>query len=111
MLQIEISETYADILKPLQTHVDEALRRYALEQVQQKLLESEQHVQVWEQKYGCTYDLFVYRTATDPDYVAQLNQNEETQLWESDLIAWEFDVKDWQTWRHHLQSLSITTSL
>ena len=101
MLQVEIKETYADILYPLQDHVDEAMRRYALETVQTRLFELEDRVQQWVEKYGCSYDLFVYRLTTDETYVDQLNSTPKTQLWDSDLLAWEFDVKDLQVWQQH----------
>jgi hypothetical protein len=106
MHQVAVDETYAAILQPLEEHVDEALRRYALEKVQERLLELEQRVQKWEEKYGCSYDLFAFRTATDEAYVDALNQDPETRLWESDLLAWEFDSTQLQEWRRRLQKLS-----
>ncbi|MBE2197585.1 MAG: hypothetical protein IAE79_03175 [Anaerolinea sp.] len=106
MLQVQVSETYATILQPLDKHVNEALRRYALEKVQEQLLHLEKQVQQWEDKYGCSYDLFAFRTATDEAYVQELNTHPATQLWESDLLAWEFDAAQLQEWRRHLQILS-----
>lgn len=106
MLQVQVDESYATILWPLEKHVDEALRRYALEKVQGQLLDLERRVQHWEDKYGCSYDLFAFRTATDEAYVQSLNAQAATQLWESDLLAWEFDHIELQEWRKHLQMLS-----
>ncbi len=106
MLQVQVDETYATILRPLEDHIEEALRRYALEKVQEQLLNLERRVQNWETRYGCSYDLFAYRTAVDEEYVQQLNTDPATQLWESDLLAWEFDNNELQEWRRHLQTLS-----
>lgn len=105
MVQVQVKEEYAAILDPLQENVDEALRRYALEKVQARILELEQNVQNWEEKYGCSYDLFAYRTSLDEAYVEQLDTNVDTQQWEGDLISWEFDAKELQEWRNHLRKL------
>jgi hypothetical protein len=102
---VRVKEEYAAILEPLQESVDEALRRYALEVVQARILEMEQQVQAWEERYGCSYDLFAYRTATDEEYVKQLDTSPTTQQWEGDLISWEFDVGELREWRHRLQKL------
>ncbi|MBE7467547.1 MAG: hypothetical protein HS114_00190 [Anaerolineales bacterium] len=105
MLKVQIKEEYADILDPLQESVDEALHRYALEKVQTRILELEQRAQDWEERYGCSYDLFAYRTATDEEYVKQLDASAATQQWEGDLISWEFDTEALREWRRHLQKL------
>ncbi len=117
MLQVQIDETYAAILEPLQEGsgigypadinrlVEEAIYYYALESVKRRLIEMEQRVQHWEDKYQCGYDLFAYRTATDATYVTKLDAHPETQQWEGDLISWEFDHKELQQWRSHLKKL------
>ncbi|MFN8454365.1 MAG: hypothetical protein U0401_06795 [Anaerolineae bacterium] len=105
MTQVQVKDEYVVILEPLQESVDEALHRYALEKVQAHILELEQQVQHWEDKYGCSYDLFAYRTTTDEEYVSQLDKDTSTQLWEGDLISWEFDTEALREWRRHLQKL------
>ena len=105
MAQVQVKDEYIDILEPLQESVEEALHLYALDKVRTRLLEFEQKVQNWEEKYGCSYDLFVYRTATDKTYVEELDANFETQQWEGDLISWEFDAEGLREWRSHLQKL------
>ena len=106
MPRVQVKEEYAAILEPLQESVDEALRRYALEKVQVRILEWEQQVQRWEEKYGCGYDLFAYRTTIDEEYVRQLDADPDTQQWEGDSISWEFDVRELREWRHRLRTLS-----
>lgn len=105
MLQVKVKEEYATILEPLQESVDEALHRFALEKVQARILELEQRTQEWEEKYGCSYDLFAYRTATDEEYVKLLDTDTNTQQWEGDSISWEFDTEALREWRRHLQKL------
>ncbi len=105
MLNVQIKETYVAILQPLEASINEALHRYALEKVQARLLELDQRAQQWEEKYGCSYDLFAYRTATDEAYVAGLDADLATQQWEGDLLTWEFDTEELRQWRHHLQTL------
>ncbi len=105
MMQVQLNEVYATILEPFQASVEEAVRRYALEKAHARLWELEQNVQRWEEKYGCGYDLFAYRTATDAAYVAQLDADPETQEWEGDVIAWEFDQEVLREWRRRLQQL------
>jgi soluble cytochrome b562 len=105
MLSVQVKEEYAAMLEPLQESVDEALRHYALEKAQARILDIEQSLQKYEEKYGCSYDLFFYRTTTDEDYVRQLDANAATQQWEGDLIEWEFDVEELREWRRRLQQL------
>ncbi len=105
MLKVQVKEEYAVILDPLQESVDEALHRYALEKVQTRILELEQRTQRWEEKYGCSYDLFAYRTATDEEYIKQLDADPNSQQWEGDLISWEFDAEELREWRRHLPKL------
>lgn len=105
MLNVQVREDVAAVLEPLQETVDEALRRYAIEKTEARILEIERRLQLWEEKYGCSYDLFAYRTATDEEYVRQLDANPATQQWEGDLIAWEFDVEELREWRRRLQRL------
>ena len=105
MPRVQVKEEYAAILEPLQESVDEALRRYAIEKAQNRVLELEQAVQEWEEKYGCGYDLFAYRAATDEGYVEQLDSTPVTQQWEGDSISWEFDARELREWRRRLKML------
>ena len=76
-----------------------------LDKTRNRILELEQRLQTWEERYGCSYDLFAYRTATDEEYVKQLDVDAATQQWEGDLISWEFDVEELREWRRRLQRL------
>ena len=99
MVSVQIREEYAAMLEPLEESVDTALRHYAIEKARARILDIEPGLQKHEEKYGCSYDLFVYRTTTDEEFVRQLDANAATQQWESDLIDWEFDVEELREWR------------
>ncbi len=111
METLRLNQPYAHVLEHLgdvQKHVDEALYRYALQQAQQQILDLEGQVQQWEEKYGCSYDLFAYRTAVDETYVQELNAHPETHMWEADLITWEFYATELRAWRQRLSTLTVS---
>jgi hypothetical protein len=108
MATMKVKEPYREVLECLgdvQQQVDEAVHQYAVQQAQQQILDLEARVQEWEAKYGCSYDLFAYRTATDEDYVHQLNEAAQTQEWEADLFTWEFYATELKEWRQRLATL------
>ena len=105
MLEVQVKEEYAAVLEPLQESVDAALRQYAIEKAKTRVLELEQLLQQHEERYGCSYDLFTYRTTTDEEFVKRLDADPATQQWEGDLISWEFDVEELRQWRRRLQRL------
>ncbi len=109
MATVNIKKQYSDIigaLGNLQETVDEALRKYAVEKATERILELRSKVQAWENKYGCSYELFAYRTATDEEYVNQLNASPQTAMWEGDMIAWEFYALELEEWYRRLQNIS-----
>jgi hypothetical protein len=108
-MTVQVKEIYSKVYEALKEDIDDVLHQHALKQLQQRISEANQNVRQWEEKYGCDYEAFIYRTATDEAYVRQLNANVETQMWEGDLISWEFEMRELQTWQSHLQQL-LTTS-
>lgn len=109
MEALRLNQPYAPVLEYLgdvQKHVDEALYHYTLQQAQQQILSLESQVQPWEEKYGCSYDLFAYRTAVDETYVHELNAHPETHMWEADLLTWEFYAAELKAWRQRLNTLT-----
>ena len=76
---------------------------FTIEEARTQISDLEQRLQKYEDKYGCSYDLFAYRTATDEDYIRELNAVLATQQWEGDLISWEFDTEELWEWRRRLQ--------
>ncbi|MCX6033054.1 MAG: hypothetical protein NT169_27695 [Chloroflexi bacterium] len=82
-----------------------------IEEARTQISDLEQRLQKYEDKYGCSYDLFAYRTATDEEYIRQLNAVQATQEWEGDLISWEFDVEELREWRRRLRDLLTLSSI
>ena len=78
---------------------NETLCQYAVRKAQERIVQLQQKVQIWKDKYGCSYDLFTYRTATDAEYVEQLDADPETSQWEGDAITWEFYAAELAEWR------------
>ncbi len=111
MPTVVLKEPYTRALKHLgdpQQVVDEALHQYVFQVAQRRILELQEKISAWEEKYGCSYDLFAYRTSTDETYVRELEANPETREWESDLFSWEFYDAELKEWKQLLRSISTT---
>ena len=110
MLAIPVQEQYVTVLKAfgdIQTVIETAVRRYALEQITTKITELRQREQCYQAKYGLDYPTFAQRTAADDDFVKQIEAT-ITKLWENDLVDWEFCYKGVQDWTHTLQTILLT---
>ena len=105
MIAVHIKEAYADALSPLESSVDEAVRRMAIERANERIAELQRKVAAWQMKYQCSYELFAYRTATDEEYVTHLNSRPDTQQWDADLAAWEFYATELAEWQKRLQNI------
>ena len=111
MKTVVVRESYTEILEHLgdfEQVADDALREYAVHQAEQQILELQERVSTWEGKYGCSFDLFAYRTSTDQAYVQELEANPDTSQWEADLFSWEFYAMELKEWRQRLNSISTT---
>ncbi len=109
MATVQVKSSYIAVLERLgdvQAGVEEAIRRYTVEEIQRRIDELRARIREWEEKYGCDYETFAFRTATDEDYVARLNSQSETQQWEADLFSWEYDLQELREWEQQLQSIS-----
>lgn len=108
MSEIVIKDVYSEAfqyLGDIQTVVDNALKRYAIEKINEKIAEQRVKVEIWENRYECAYDVFKYRTATDEEYVKALNQNPSTAMWERDTILWGFHSNELAKWYQCLQNI------
>jgi len=111
MPAIVLREPYSNILQHLgnvQQVADQALRQYAIKKAQQQIIDIQEKVRIWETKYGCSYDLFAYRSSTDESYVQKLNIDPETHQWEADLFSWEFYTRELDEWRQRLHNILTT---
>lgn len=108
---VRVKDAYLEVFKPfgnIQAMVDSALKHYAIEKANEKIADLRGKAKVWENKYGCTYEVFAYRTATDEDYVQGLNKNVQTAMWEGDAIVWEFEAMELAKWYQRLQNTLMT---
>ena len=102
---IQIKDAYAYVLDPLEQTIDEAVRGLAAERAGREIAELQNQVSQWENKYGCSYELFSYRTVTDEAFVRELDKNFATNQWEGDLITWEFYAKELDEWLKRLRDI------
>lgn len=103
-----INSKYTDILTPLgdvQQAVDEAVRRYAVEKVGERIAELHHMIRNFEDKYNSTYESFFAHIATDEDFVAGLREVNST--WERDFHEWEFYVEELREWLNRLEQFSM----
>lgn len=108
MTTVVINSKYADILAPLgdvQQVVDEAVRRYAVEKLGERIAELRRTLRPFEEHYGCTYEVFYARLTTDEAFVTGLREGNPT--WERDLHTWEFYAEELREWLNRLEQLSM----
>ena len=108
MTTVAINSKYADILAPLgdvQQVVDEAVRRYAVEKLGERIAELRRALRPFEEHYGCTYEVFYARLTTDEAFVTGLREGNPT--WERDLHTWEFYAEELREWLNRLEQLSM----
>ncbi|HID87588.1 MAG TPA: hypothetical protein EYP55_09475 [Anaerolineae bacterium] len=106
---VAVQDKYVRLLKPLgdlQQAVDVALQRYAIEQIAAKIAELRKRDQAFQAKYGCDYEAFIQRTASDEQFVAHIEQA-ISKTWELDLAEWEFCHKGAEDWAKHLQAILL----
>ncbi len=105
---VRINDAYLEIFRPfgdIQAVIDSALKHYAIEKANEKIAELGRKVRVWEDRYGCTYEVFAYRASTDEEYLQELEKNPKAAMWEGDLIAWEFQAKELAKWYRRFQDI------
>ena len=80
MITVPIKDAYAEVLDPLGPSVEEVVRQLAINRANERLIDLQRRLAVWQDKYQCSYELFAYRTATDEEYVAELNRQPPTRV-------------------------------
>ena len=109
MVTVAIPDKYAETLRALgdvSAAIDLAVQRYAIEQITGKLAELRQREAGNVAKYGLDYAVFARRTATDENFVRQI-ETQVSKVWEVDLADWEFCYKGIQDWTQRLQTLLL----
>jgi len=106
---VAIPERYVETLAPLgrlEETVDLALQRYAVEQIVARIAKLRQREQGFQAKYGCDYEIFVEQTASDEEFVREI-ETAISKTWELDLAEWEFCHKGIEDWAQRLQSIVL----
>lgn len=106
MASIAIREIYLETLHSLgdvNEEVEAAIRRHTVERISDKIASLRTEDRQWEEKYGCSYEVFREKTSSDPDFVERLHREQPT--WELDAAHWEFCHKGVQDWTQELQRI------
>lgn len=109
MTTITVDQKYADILGVfgnVQEAFNLAIQRYTIEQITGKIADLRHKTAEYERKYHCDYTTFVQRMATDETFIAGI-ESEIDNLWEVDLLDWEFSHKGIDDWTRKLQSILL----
>lgn len=109
MATVAIQDKYIEMLNALggvQTALELALQRFAIEQITSKLSELRQREAAYHAKYNLDYPTFAQRMATDEDFVRQI-ETSLSKTWEIDLADWEFCYRGIQDWTRRLQTLLL----
>ena len=112
MATILLNSKYADILASLgdvQQAVDEALHRYAVEKIGERIGELRHAIRAFEERYGCSYEAFYARVTADENFVVSLRAISST--WERDFHQWEFYIEELREWLNRLEQHSAGDAL
>lgn len=108
-VKVAVSERYVKVLAPLgelERVVNLALQRYAIVRIADRIAELRQRDQDLQAKYGCDYETFIKRTASDEEFVREVEAT-ISKTWELDLAEWEFCHKGIEDWAQRLQIILI----
>jgi hypothetical protein len=107
MTTLTLDPKYADVLRAfgnLEEAVEEAIHRYTLERVNERIEKARHEILTLETKYGMSYQQFNESVTTDEAFVERL---EATYLtWELDWQTWEYYEEVLAEWIGHLEKLS-----
>jgi len=105
---IELLQSFGNIHEVLA----EAIKRYALERINERIDLARQNVLAFEVKYGLTYPEFLARIFDDDAWVEQLWQTDPT--WEDDKLTWAYYsemLEDWICRRENILKFTQTNSI
>lgn len=107
MTELTIESKYIDILQALgnfQENLEEAVRRYAIEQIGERVGKLQREIVAFQTKYGLPYEIFYARVTTDEEFVKSLREKSPT--WERDFNTWEYYIEEVAEWLGRLESIS-----
>ncbi|MDM8527001.1 hypothetical protein QUF58_02210 [Anaerolineales bacterium HSG24] len=97
---VDILEQFGDIQELLQTLV----HRYVLEQTQQKIEALQNDIDLYEKKYGLSYQKFERNVATDESFIQHIETIDF--LWERDSNIWLYTIEELKAWQTRLANIS-----
>ena len=109
MVTVPIRDEYFEILTALgdlQSGVDLALQRFALERITTKIAELREQDAEYQSKYGLDYPTFTRRIMADEEFLEHVERKIEKK-WEADLFDWEFCFKGVEDWTRKLQHILL----
>lgn len=105
METIGLSQRYSEIFRAFsmdpEKAVEQALQRYAVTLISDKIDEFKRRDREFQEKYACEFEEFAKRTATDTEYIEKLEKGGRL-MWESDIAEWEFCRKGVADWTERL---------
>jgi len=107
MTELALESKYVDVLNALgdlKETLEEAVRRYAIEQIGERIGKLQREIMTFQTKFGLPYEIFYARITTDDDFVKELRNTHPT--WERDFNAWEYYIEELSEWLGRLESIS-----
>ena len=80
--------------------IKDALRKYFIEQCQQRISEATAQVAGYSQKYHSDYKDFQRDIQTDESFLTRIEA--KNPLWEEDAMEWEYWLEEQQSWLNRL---------
>ena len=107
MTTLTLNPKYINILQALGSldeTLEEAVRRYAIERIGERIGTLQHEIMVFQTRYGLPYEQFYVRITTDDEFVENLRETHQT--WERDFNTWEYYVEELSEWLGRLESIS-----
>lgn len=107
MTLLTLDAKYIDVLQALgnlEETLEEAVRRYAIGQIGERVGQLQREILAFQTKYKLPYEQFYAHITTDDNFVAQLREAHPT--WERDFNAWEYYIEELAEWLGRLESIS-----
>jgi len=106
MTVLTLDPKYIDVLQALgdfDERLEEAVRRYAIEQIGERIGKLQREILIFQNKYGLPYEQFYARITSDDQFVEDLRQMHPT--WKRDFNTWEYYVEELTEWLGRLETV------
>jgi hypothetical protein len=107
MTAVALDSEYVDTLRSLgdlESGLHEAVRRYAVEQIGERIVTLQREIAHIQAEYSAPFEVVYARVMVDEPFVQELRRTHPT--WERDLNTWEYFVGELSEWLHRLESIS-----